>query len=191
MEAVGLMAEVEDFTEAVDPTAEVDFTEVVGSTVEAGSTVAVGFAAGAASAAEWDLAAAAGFAAARSAGERDYAEGQDFAVEGSAAAFVATASAAGGAGADEVGVGAVGIGTIGASVLAGAGLMDIGPDTRIRMDMGTTRGGLRRTTVFLLMIPTMILTILTTTRHPHTQVGLTRIDIGTAGTRIRHPRALQ
>jgi hypothetical protein len=176
---------VEDFTEVVDLTAVEDFTEGVGSTVEAG------FAAGAASEAEWDLAAAAGFVAARSAEEGDFAEGQDFAVEGSTAAFAATASAVAGAGADEVGEDEIGIGTIGASVLAGAGLTDIGPDTRIRMGMGTTRGGLRPTTVFLLMILTMIPMILTMTRHLHTQIGLTRIDIGTAGTRIRHRRAPQ
>jgi hypothetical protein len=164
--------------------------------VEAGSTVAVGsvaagltavvFAAGVDSAAELVSAAAAGFAEVRSAG--DFVVAIAFAV-----AFVVTAFAVAEAGADGVGEGEVGIGTIGggASVLAGTGLMDIGPDTRIRMDMGTTPGGLRPTTVFLLMIPTMILTILTTTRHPHTQIGLTRIAIGTAGTRIRHRRALQ
>jgi hypothetical protein len=197
MEAVDPMA-VEDFTEVeagsmveAVRTAVEDFTEVVGST--AADFMAAGFVAGAASVAEWDLAAAAGFVAARSAEERD------FAVEGSAAAFAVTASTAAGAGADgvgedEVGADEVGIGTIGASVLAGAGLMDIGPDMRIRTDMGTTRGGLRPMTVFLLMIPTMILTILTIltmTRHLHTQIGLTRIAIGTAGTRIRHRRALQ
>jgi hypothetical protein len=167
-----------------------DFTEVVGS------TVAAGFMAGADSEAEWDSAAAVGFVAARSAEEWTFAEGQDFAVERSAAAFAVTASAAAGAGADgvgeeEVGVGEVGIGTIGggASVLAGAGLMDIGPDMRIRTDI-TTLGGRRPTTVFLLMIPTMIPTILTTTLLL-TRIGLTRIDTGTAGTRIRHRRALQ
>ena len=193
MAAVGLMAVEAGSMVEVVPTVAEDFTEV------AGSTVAAGFAAGAASAAEWDLAAAAGSVAARSAGERDFAEGPDFAVEASAAAFAVTASTAAVAGADgagehAVGAGEVGIGTIGggALVLAGAGLMDIGPDTSIRTDMGTTRGGLQLTTMILLMIPTMILmTILTTTRHLHTQIGLTRIDIGTAGTRIRHPRALQ
>jgi len=195
MAAVDPMA-VEDFTAGVE-----GFTEVVGSTVEAGFTagvnpteaedftVAAGFAAGAASEAELDSAAAAGFAAARSTEERDLAEGQDFAVEGSATAFAVTASAAAGAGADGVGVGEVGIGMIGASVLAGAGLMAIGPDTRIRTDT-TTLGG-RRLIMRPAMIPITILPILTTTRHLHTQIGLTRIAIGTAGTRIRHPRALQ
>jgi hypothetical protein len=193
MEAVDPMAVEVGSTEEVVPTEAEDFTEV------AGSTVAAVIAARAASEAEWDLAAAAGFVAARSAEERDFAEGQDFAVGGSAAAFAVTVSAAGGAGADgvgedAVGEGEVGIGMIGASVLAGAGLMDIGPDTRIRTDMGTTRGGRQPTTAFLLMIPTTILTILTiltTTRHRHTQIGLTRTDIGTAKTRIRDGRALQ
>jgi hypothetical protein len=192
MEAVDLMAVEAVSMVEVDSTVAEDLTEVVGS------MVAVGFAAGAASAAEWDLAAAAGFVAARSEEERDFAEVRsavDFVVAiAFAAAFVATASAAAGAGADEVGAGEVGIGTIGASVSAGAGLMDIGPDTRIPTGMGTTPGGLRPTTVFLLMIPTMILTIhtiLTTTRHLHTRIGLTRIGIATAGTRILHRRALQ
>jgi hypothetical protein len=178
MAAVDRMAvEAGSIAEAV-PTAVEDFTEVVGSTVEAG------FTAGAASEAELDSAAAARFAE-----ERDFAEGQDFAVEGSAAAFAETASAVAGAGADGVGVGEVGIGMIGASVLAGAGLMDIGPDTRIRTDT-TTLGG-RRLITRPAMIPITILPILTTTRHLHTQIGLTRIDIATAGTRIRHRRALQ
>jgi hypothetical protein len=178
-----MAVEAASMVEAV-PTAVEDFTEVVGSTVAADSE------------AEWDSAAAVGFVAARSAEEWTFAEGQDFAVERSAAAFVVTASAAAGAGADgvgeeEVGVGEVGIGTIGggASVLAGAGLMDIGPDMRIRTDI-TTLGGRRPTTAFLLMIPTMILTILTTILLL-TRIGLTRIDIGIAGTRIRHRRALQ
>jgi hypothetical protein len=167
------------------PMAVEDFTEVVGS------TVAAGFMAGADSEAEWDSAAAVGFVAARSAEERTFAEGQDFAVERSAAASAAAGPGADGVGEEEVGVGEVGIGTIGggASVLAGAGLMDIGPDMRIRTDI-TTLGGRRPTTVFLLMIPTMILTILTTTLLL-TRIGLTRIDIGIAGTRIRHRRALQ
>jgi hypothetical protein len=186
-----MAAEVGSMVE-VDPTVAEDFTEVVAS------TVAAVIAARAASEAEWDLAAAAGFVAARSAEVRAFAEVRsavDFVVAiAFAAAFVATASAAAGAGADEVGAGEVGIGTIGASVSAGAGLMDIGPDTRIPTGMGTTPGGLRPTTVFLLMIPTMILTIhtiLTTTRHLHTRIGLTRIGIATAGTRILHRRALQ
>jgi hypothetical protein len=197
MEAVGLMAVEAVSMVEVDSTVAEDLTEVVGS------MVAVGFTARAASEAAWDLAAAAGFVAARSEEERDFAEVRsavDFVVAiAFAAAFVATASAAAGAGADEVGedevgAGEVGIGTIGASVSAGAGLMDIGPDTRIPTGMGTTPGGLRPTTVFLLMIPTMILTIhtiLTTTRHLHTRIGLTRIGIATAGTRILHRRALQ
>jgi hypothetical protein len=155
--------------EAVSTAVE-DFAEVVGSTVEAG------FAAGAASGAEWDSAAAAGFVAARSAEERD------FAVERSAAAFAVTASAAAGAGADAVGVGEDGAGAgVGASVLAGAGLMDIGPDTRIRTDMGTTRGG-RRLITRPAMIPT---TILTTTLRPPILRLPTRIEVihtGTTGT---------
>jgi hypothetical protein len=183
---------------AVHPMAvEVGSTEEAVTTEAEDFTVAAVIAARAASEAEWDLAAAAGFVAARSAEERDSAEGQDFVVAiAFAAAFVATASAAAGAGADEVGEDEAGIGTIGggASVLAGAGLMDIGPDTRIRTDMGTTRGGRQPTTAFLLMIPTTILTILTiltTTRHLHTQIGVTPIDIGTAKTRIRDGPALQ
>jgi len=124
-----------------------DFTEVVGSTVEAGS-VAAGFAAGAASAA------AAGFVAARSAEERDFAEGQDFAVERSAAAFAVTASAAASVEVFAVGVGEDGAG---AGASAGAGRIGVGPDTRIRTDMGTTRGG-RRLITGPAMIPTTILT---------------------------------
>jgi len=172
---------VEDFTVGVASTAVEDFTAGVAS------TVAAGFTAGAGSEAERDSAAAAGFVAARS------AEEQDFAVERSAAAFVETASAAAGAGADavgadavgedEVGVGEVGIGMIGggASVLAGAGLMDIGPDTRIHTDMVTTRGG-RRLITRPAMIPT---TILTTTLRPLILRMATRIEIihtGTTGT---------
>jgi hypothetical protein len=140
------------------------------STAEALSTVAVGFAAGAASEAEWDSAAAAGFVAARSAEERDFAEGQDFAVERSAAAFAETVFAAAGAGADAVGVGEDGAGRIG-----------VGPDMRIRTDMGTTRGG-RRLITRPAMIPT---TILTTTLHPPILRLAARIEIihtGTTGT---------
>jgi hypothetical protein len=159
---------VEDFTAGVD-FAE-DFTEVVGSTAEAG------FMAGADS-----EAAAAGFAQ-----ERAFAEVRsavDFVV---AIAFAVAGAGADGVGEDEVGVGEVGIGTIGggASVLAGAGHMDIGPDTSIRTGMGTTPGGLRPTTVFLLMIPTMILT----TIRLLTRIGLT--DIGAAGTRLRQRQAM-
>jgi hypothetical protein len=137
-----------------------DFTEVVGSTVEAGSVVvdfmAAGIAAGAASEA------AAGFVAARSAEERDFAEGQDFAVERSAAAFAVTASAAVGAGGDAVGVGEAGAG-VGTGASAGAGRIGVG-DTAIRTDtdMCTTRGG-RRVITRPAMIPT---TILTTTLRP-------------------------
>jgi hypothetical protein len=177
-----MAAEVGSMVE-VDPTVAEDFTEVVAS------TVAAVIAARAASEAEWDLAAAAGFVAARSAEVRAFAEVRsavDFVVAiAFAAAFVATASAAAGAGADEVGVGEDGAG-VGAS--AGAGRIG----TRIRTDI-TTRGG-RRAITRPAMIPTTILTILTiptTTRHLHTRVGLTRIDIGTAGTRIRHRRELQ
>ena len=189
MAAVDPMAVEVVSTAAGVPTVAEDFTVVVGSTVEAGSVavdfMAVGFAAGVDSAAEQVSAAAA-----------DFAEERAFAEVRSAVDFVvAIAFAMAEAGADGGGVGEVGIGTIGASVLAGAGLMDIGPDMSIRTGMGTTPGGRRPTTVFLLMIPTMILmmilTILTTTRHPHTQIGLTRIDTGIAGTRIRHGRALQ
>jgi hypothetical protein len=127
------------------------------------STVAAGFAAGVASEAEWDPAAAAGFVAARSAEERDFVEGQDFAVERSAAAFAVTASAAAGAGAD-----AVGVGEDGAGVGTGAGRIGAGPDTRIRTDMGTTR--ITRPA----MIPT---TILTTTLRPPILRLPTRIAI--------------
>jgi hypothetical protein len=157
---------VEDFTEVAVSTAVEDFMAGVAFTVEAG------FAAGAASGAEWDSAAAVGFVAARS------AEEGDFAVERSAGAFAVTASAA--AGADAVGVGEDGAG-VGASVLAGAGLMDIGPDMRIRTDMGTTRGG-RRLITRPAMIPT---TILTTTLRPPILRLPTRIEIihtGTTGT---------
>ena len=142
-------------------------------------TVAAGFAAGAASEAEQDSAAAAGFVAARSAEERDFAEGQDFAAEGSAAAFAVTASAAAGAGADAVGKDGAGVGT-GASASAGAGRIGVGPDTRIRTDMGTTRG--RRLITRPAMIHTTILT--TTPRLPILRVA-TRIEIihtGTTGT---------
>jgi hypothetical protein len=176
------MAGVEDFTAGVE-----DFTAVVGSTVEAGSVavdfMAAGFAAGVASEAEWDSAAAAGFVAARSAEERDFAEGEDFAVEGSAAAFAVTVSVAAVAGAgevgeDEAGVGEVGIGTIGggASVLAGAGLIGVGDtDMAIRTDIGTTRG--RRLITRPAMIPT---TIITTTLRPPARIEI--IHTGTTGT---------
>jgi hypothetical protein len=168
-----------------------DFTAVVGSTVEAGSVavdfMAAGFAAGVASEAEWDSAAVAAFVAVRSAEERDFAEGEDFAVEGSAAAFEVTASAAAVAGADavgedEVGVGEVGIGTIGggASVLAGAGRIGVG-DTAIRTRIGTIRGGRR-----IITGPAMILTtILTATLRPPILRLPDRIEIihtGTTGT---------
>jgi len=200
MAAVDFMVVEEDFTVEVVSTAVEDFTVGVASTAvedfTAGvaSTVAAGFTAGAGSEAERDSAAAAGFAAgAGSAAAAGFvaarsAEEQDFAVERSAAAFVETASAAAGAGADavgadEVGVGEVGIGMIGggASVLAGAGLMDIGPDTRIHTDMVTTRGG-RRLITRPAMIPT---TILTTTLRPLILRMATRIEIihtGTTGT---------
>ena len=145
-----------------------DFTEVVGSTVEAGSVavdfMAAGFAAGAASEA------AAGFVAARSTEERD------FAVERSAAAFTVTASAAAGAGADAVGVGEDGAGV---GAWAGAGRIGVG-DTAIRtdMDMGTTRGG-RRLITRPAMIPT---TILTTTLRPAILRLPARIEIIPTGT---------
>jgi hypothetical protein len=159
----------------------VDFTEVVGSTVEAGSVavdfMAEVFAAGAASTA------AAGFVAARSAEERDFAEGQDFAVEhlvtafGAAAAFAVTASAAAGAGADAVGVGEDGAG-VGTGVSAGAGRIGVG-DTAIRTDI-TTRGG-RRLITRPAMIPTTILT--TTLRPPilHLPARIEIIHTGTTG----------
>jgi hypothetical protein len=137
------------------PTAVEDFT------AGAPSAVAEGFAAGAASVAERDSAAAAGFVAARSAEERVFAAGQDFAVDPSAAAFAVTASAAAGASADAVGGGEDGTG---AGASAGAGrIIGVGPDTgtRIRMamatDMATTRGGQRLITRPA-MIPTMVLT---------------------------------
>jgi hypothetical protein len=136
-------------------TAEEDFMAGVASTVAAGF-------------------AAAGFVAARSAEERDFAEGQDFAVERSAAAFTETASAAAGAGADAVGVGEEDGAGVGA--WAGAGLMDIGPDTRIRTDMVTTRGG-RPPITRPAMIPT---TILTTTLRLATRIEI--IHTGATGT---------
>jgi hypothetical protein len=129
------------------------------------STVAAGFAAGAASEAEWDSATAAGFVAARSA--LDFAEGQDFAVERSAAAFAETVFAAAGAGADAVGVG---VGE------AGAGRIGVGPDTLIHI--GTTRGG-RRLITRPAIIPT---TILTTTLHPPIHRLAARIEIIHTGT---------
>ena len=163
--------------EAVSTAAE-DFTVA--------STVAAGFAARAASEAEWDSAAAAGFVAARSAEERDFAEGQDFAVERSAAAFAVTASAAASVEvfaamafaavlvfADAVGVGEDGDG---AGASAGAGRIGVGPDMRIRTDIGTTR--ITRPA----MIPT---TILTTTLRPPILRLPTRIEMihtGTTGT---------
>jgi len=147
---------------AVDSTAVGDFMAGVDS------MVAAGFAVGAASEAEWDSAAAAGFVAAPSAEERDFAEGQDFAVERSAAAFAETASAAAGAGADAVGVGEDGDGA-----WVGPGRIGVGPDTCIRTDIGTTRGG-RRLTTRPAMIPT---TILTTTLRPPILRLAARIEI--------------
>src|SRR6266436_2066074 len=111
----------------------------------------------AASRAERASAAAAGFVAARSTEERDFAEGQDFAVERSAAAFAETASAAAGAGADAVGVGEDGAG-VGTGAWAGAGRIGVGPDTRIPTDMGTTTRGGRRLITRPAMIPTAFLT---------------------------------
>ncbi len=153
------MAAVDSMVVEVASMAEAVSTAVQDLMAGVASTVAAGFAAGAASEAEWDSAAAAGFVAARSAEERDFALAQDFAVERSAAAFAETASAAAGAGAEAVGVGEDGAG-VGAS--AGAGRIGVGPDTRIRTDMGTTRGG-RRLITRPAMIPT---TILTTTFRP-------------------------
>src|ERR1700719_548858 len=137
---------------------------------------AAGLAAGAASGAERDSAAAAGFVAARSAEERDFAEGQDFAVEDSAAAFAVMASAAVGAGADAVGIGE-------------AGPIGVGPDTRIRMDMGTTTRGGRRLITRPAMIPTAFLT--TSFRPPILRLA-TRIEIihtGPPGTGLLPRRA--
>jgi hypothetical protein len=139
MAGVASMAAVEDFTAGV------------------ASAAAAGLAAGAASGAERASAAAAGFMAARSAEERDFAEGQDFAVERSAAAFAETASAAAGAGADAVGVGEDGA-WVGTGAWAGAGPIGVGPDTRIRTDMGTTTRGGRRLITRPAMIPTTFLT---------------------------------
>ena len=152
---------VEDFTVGVASTAVEDFTAGVAS------TVAAGFTAAADSEAEGDSAAAAGFVAARSAEERD------FAVERLAAAFAETGSAAAGAGADAVGVGEAGAG-VGAS--AGAGRIGVGLDTPIRTDMGMTRGG-RRLITRPAMIPT---TILTTTLRRATRIEI--IHTGTTGT---------
>ena len=151
--------------------AEAVSTAVEDFMAEVASTVA----AGAASEAEWDSAAAAGFVAARSAEERDFAEGQDFAVERLAAAFAVTASAAAGAGEDAVGVGEDGAGV---GAWAGAGRIGVGPDTRIRTDMGTTRGG-RRLITRPAMTPT---TILTTTLRPRILRLATRIEIIHTGT---------
>ena len=164
------------------------------STAVVDFTVVAGFAAAAASEAERDSAAAAGFVAARSAGVRAFAEGRDFTVERSAAAFTVTASAADGAGADAVGVGedGAGVGT-GASASAGAGRIGVGLDTRIRTDMGTTRGG-RRLITRPAMIPTTILT--TTLRPPILRLPMlrlpTRIEIihtGPTGTGMLRRRA--
>jgi len=132
--------------------------EAASMAVEVASMVVAGFAAGAASEAEWDSAAAAGFAAARSAGVRAFAEGQDFAEGRSAAAIAVTASAA-----------------------AGAGRIGVGPDTGIRTDMGTTRGG-RGLITRPAMIPTTILT--TTLRPPILRLPTTieMIHTGTTGT---------
>ena len=155
---------------------------------EAASTVAAGFAEGAASEAEWASAAAAGFVAARSAEERDFAEGQDFAVERSAAAFAETASAAAGVGVDAVGVGEDGAG-VGTGASAGAGRIGVGDtDMAIRTDIGMTRGG-RHLITRPAMIPTTILT--TTLRPPILRVA-TRIEIihtGTTGTGMLRRRA--
>jgi hypothetical protein len=168
------MAAVDSMAAEADSTAEALSTAVEDFMAGVASKVAAGFAAGAASEAEWDSAAAAGFVAARSAEERDFAEGQDFAVERSAAAFAETASAA--AGAD-----AAGVGEDGAGASAGAGHIGIGPDTRIRTDIGTTRGGRP-----LITRPATILTmILTTTLRPPILRLPARIEIihtGTTGT---------
>ncbi len=162
--------------------AEAVSTAVEDFMAEEASTVAAGFAAGAASEAEWDSGAAAGFVAVRSVEERDFAEGQDFPVERSAAAFAEMASAAAGAGADAVGVGEDGAGVgVGTGAWAGAGRIGVGPDMRIRTDIGTTRGG-RRFITRPAMIPT---TILTTTLRPPILRLATRIEIihtGTTGT---------
>jgi hypothetical protein len=134
--------------------------------------------AGAAFEAERDSAAAAGFVAARSAEERDFAEGQDFVVERSAEVFAAMAFAAALVFADAVGAGEDGAGV---GAWAGAGRIGVGPDTHIRTDIGTTRGG-RRLITRPAMIPT---TILTTTLRPPILRLATRIEIihtGTTGT---------
>ena len=158
-----LMAAVDSMGAEEVSTAVEDFTEAVAS------TVAAGFAAGAASEA------AADFVAARSAEERDFAVGQDFAVERSAAAFAETASAAAGAGADAVGVGEDGAG---AGAWAGVGrITGIGPDI-IRTDMGTTQRGRR-----LITRRAMIPTTLTTTLHPLIlAIRIEMIHTGTTGT---------
>src|SRR6267142_34174 len=169
------MAAVDSTAVEAASMAEAVSTAVEDFMAEVASTVAAGFAAGAASEAEWDSAAAAGFVAARSAEERDFAEGQDFAVERLAAAFAVTASAAAGAGEDAVGVGEDGAGV---GAWAGAGRIGVGPDTRIRTDMGTTRGG-RRLITRPAMTPT---TILTTTLRPRILRLATRIEIIHTGT---------
>ena len=187
----------EDFTAAVVVfTVGADSTEAEVFAVEVGS-VAEGFAAGADSAAEQGSAGAAGFVVER-----------DLAAEDFVAAFVATASAAIGAGAaaageDEAGAGTDGVGEAGAGVSDGAGIGD-GPvtDTAILTDMGMARGG-RRLTTRLLMIPTIPTMTRTTTLLHLTGIGLT--CIGAAGTRIqrrqmmlqypsttyRHPRTIR
>src|SRR6266478_7685017 len=151
------MAAVDSMVVEVASMAEAVSTAVQDLMAGVASTVAAGFAAGAASEAEWDSAAAAGFVAARSAEERDFALAQDFAVERSAAAFAETASAAAGAGADAVGVGEDGAG-VGTGAWAGAGRIGVGPDTRIPTDMGTTTRGGRRLITRPAMIPTAFLT---------------------------------
>jgi len=165
MAAVDFMVVEEAFTVEVVSTVVEDFT------VGVASAAVEDFTAAAASEAERDSAAAAGFVAARS------AEEQDFAVERLAAAFAETASAAAGAGADAVGVGEEGAG-VGTGAWAGAGRIGVGLDTRIRTDMGMTRGG-RRLITRPAMIPT---TIFTTTLRPRILRLATRIEITNTGT---------
>ena len=163
----------EDFTaEGADSLVGVSTAVEADSMEEGVSTAVEDFMAGVDSMVAAGFAAGAGFVAARSAEERD------FAVERSAAAFAETASAAAGAGADAVGVGE----EAGAGVGTGAGRIGVGDtDMAIRTDIGTTRGGRR-----LITRPAMIsTTILTTILRPPILRLATRIEIirtGTTGT---------
>jgi hypothetical protein len=162
--AVDSMVAGADFMEEVDSTVVAEhFMEEVASTVGEGSAVVAGFVV-----------------------ERAFAAGA------SAAALVATASAAVGAGVeaevgvaevgeDEVGVGTVGVGTVGVGAVgAGPTGTGIGPDTPIPTDTLTIIGGRQTTLTMNLTILTMSLTIL---------LPLTRLR--TTGTAILHRQTLR